>query len=323
VSATAWLVTCERAAARRSGGRAVAVGLRLGLLGALLLAPAARAQDLEPRAYSNVPVGLNILVAGYGYLEGGLSIDSSLPIEDAELSQHTALLAYSRSFALLERLAKVDLVVPYSWLSGDAQLAGDTIERKVVGFNDPRLRFTYNFLGAPALSLEEWLRRPDDLVAGFSVQATAPLGQYDTDRVVNLGSNRWALKPELGVSKAWGPVTLELSSAVTWFQDNRDFVGQTREQDLLYAFQAHAVYSFRRSLWLALDGTYYLGGRTTVGGVRNDDEQSNTRVGVTLSFPVSARHSVKLYASTGVSTRYGTDWDAVGVTWQVRWGAGL
>jgi hypothetical protein len=289
----------------------------------LLLGAAATAQDLEPRAYSNAPVGLNILIAGYGYAEGGLSTDPALPIEEGKLEQHTTLLAYSRTFGLLGRLAKADLIVPYSWLSGSALLAGQPVERKAVGFNDPRLRFTYNFYGAPALSLEEWMRRPDDLVAGASLQVSAPLGQYDDDRAVNLGNNRWSLKPELGISKAWGPVSLELSSAVTLFQDNQDFLGETREQDPLYAFQAHAVYSFRRSLWLALDGTYYLGGRTRVGGVRNDDLQSNTRVGATLSLPLSARYSLKLYASTGVSTRTGGDWDAFGVAWQVRWGAGL
>ena len=289
----------------------------------LLLGAAASAQDLEPRAYSNVPVGLNFVLAGYGYALGGLSTDTALPIEDAEISQHTTLLAYSRSFGLLGRLAKFDFILPYSWLSGSALVAGQPIEREVNGFNDPRLRFTYIFYGAPALSLDEWMKRPDDLAIGASLQVMAPLGQYDDERVVNIGTNRWALKPELGVSKAWGPVSLELSSAVTWYQDNHDFVGVVREQDPLYAFQAHAVYSFRRSLWLALDGTYYLGGRTRVGGLQNDDMQSNTRVGVTFAVPLSARMALKFYASTGVSTRVGGDWDAAGVVWQLRWGGGL
>ncbi len=289
----------------------------------LLLGGAASAQDLEPRAYSNVPVGLNFLVVGYGYAEGDVSTDSSLPIEDAELRQHTALAAYSRSFDVLGRLAKIDLIAPYSWLSGSALVSGQRLERDVAGFNDPRLRLTYNFYGAPALSLDEWMRRSDDLVVGASLQGTIPAGQYDDDRVVNLGAHRWALKPEIGISKSWRRVSLELSAAATFFQDNDDFVGTTREQDPLYAFQAHAVYSLRRSVWIALDGTYYRGGRTTVDGVGNHDLQSNTRVGLTIALPVSARHSIKLYGSTGVSTRAGGDWDALGVAWQFRWGAGL
>ena len=90
-----------------------------------------------------------------------------------------------------------------------------------------------------------------------------------------------------------------------------------------HAFQVHVVYSFRRSLWLALDGTYYRGGKTTVDGLENDDLQSNSRVGLTLSVPLTARQSLKLSASTGASTRIGGDWDLYALTWQYRWGAGL
>jgi hypothetical protein len=289
----------------------------------LLVGFAASAQDLEPRSYSNVPVGLNFLIVGYGYTEGGASTDPSLPIEDPELEQHSSVLAYSHSFDLLGQLAKVDLSAPYSWLSGSARFQGQKFERDVSGFGDPRLRVAWNFYGAPALSLDEWMRRSDDLVAGASLQVTIPAGQYDDERAVNLGSNRWAAKPELGVSKSWGPVSLELSSAVTFFQDNRDFLGTTREQDPLYALQIHAVYSFRRQVWVALDGTYYRGGRTQVGDVRNDDLQSNSRVGLTFSIPLGRQQSLKLYASTGASTRVGGDWDAFGIAWQVRWGGGL
>ena len=292
---------------------------RAFLLCALLVAAAASAQDLEPRAYSNVPVGVDFLVVGYAYTEGSVSTDPSLPIEDAHLAQSTSLLAWSRSFGLLGRLAKVDVIAPYASLSGSARVAGEKIERDVSGLGDPRLRLTWIFHGAPALSSKEWKPRPDDFVAGASVQVIAPAGQYDDDRVVNLGTNRWAVKPELGISKAWGPVSLELSSAVTFFQDNDDFLGQTREQDPLYAFQTHLVYSFRRGLWLALDGTYYTGGSTRVGGLRNDDLQRSTRTGATFAMPLTARQSLKLYASTGVSVRIGGDWNTVGLAWQIRW----
>jgi hypothetical protein len=317
---TRWAFVAELGAAviPDAGGCA----LRAFLVCALLAAAAASAQDLEPRAYSNVPVGVDFLVVGYGYTEGAVSTDPALPIEDAKLAQSISLMAWSRSFGLLGRLAKIDLIAPYSWLSGSARVAGEEIERHVSGLGDPRLRLTWIFHGAPALSFEEWRRRTEDLVAGASVQVAAPAGQYDDDRVVNLGANRWAVKPELGIAKTWGPVSLELASAVTFFQDNRDFLGQTREQDPLYAFQAHLVYSFRRALWVALDGTYYLGGRTRVGGIRNDDLQRSTRTGVTSSMPLTARQSLKLYASTGVSTRVGGDWNTVGLAWQIRW-AGL
>ena len=64
-------------------------------------------------------------------------------------------------------------------------------------------------------------------------------------------------------------------------------------------------------------------GRTTVNGDLNDDLQRNWRVGGTLAFPLDAHHSVKLYASNGVSARTGNSYDLYGIAWQYRWGGGL
>ena len=85
----------------------------------------------------------------------------------------------------------------------------------------------------------------------------------------------------------------------------------------------HIVYLFPKKIWLALDATRYIGGRTTVGDVKKDDRLANSRFGATLAIPVTKRHSVKLYASTGVETRTGDDFDIFGMAWQYRWGGGL
>ena len=180
-----------------------------------------------------------------------------------------------------------------------------------------------NLYGAPALSLEEFPAYHQDLIVGASVQVSAPLGQYDAHRLLNIGTNRWAVKPEVGVSKALGRFTLEFLPGVTFFTDNPDFVGRTRAQDPIYSVQGHLIYSFRAGLWGAVDGTYYGGGRTTVDGRAGSDRQDNTRVGGTLSLPVDRDNSVKLYASTGVTTRTGTSFDTFGVARQYRRGGGL
>jgi hypothetical protein len=141
---------------------------------------------------------------------------------------------------------------------------------------------------------------------------------------VNISTNRWAFKPELGISKTLGPLTLELAAGVSFYTDNHDFLdGQTRAQDPIYSLQGHVIYSLRSGIWLAVDGTYYTGGRTTVDGVEGNDLQKNWRVGLTVALPVNRHNSLKLYASTGVSTRTGSDFDTVGVAWQYRWGGGL
>ena len=172
--------------------------------------------------------------------------------------------------------------------------------------------------------LKEFADWEQDLIIGASLQVSPPLGQYDSSKLVNIGTNRWSFKPEIVISKAVGPWTLEFQAAATIFTDNDDFYGgKTRSQDPLYSLQGHLIYGFRSGIWVSVDGTYFAGGRTTVDGVLNNDLQQNWRVGATLAVPVDRLSSIKFYASSGVSARTGNNYDAIGVAWQNRWGGGL
>jgi len=298
--------------------------LGLSMVALMFAAAGAHAQDLEPRSYTNTPVGLNFLIAGYGYTEGNVALDPSMHITDADLHTNSTILAYARSLGVWGRSAKFDVTLPYTWLSGSALLAGQPKERSVSGFGDPRFRFSMNFYGAPALSVKEFADYRQDLIIGASLQVGAPFGQYDASKLINIGTNRWSFKPELGISKAWDAWTVEVASGVTFYTDNNDFLdGGTLAQEPLYSVQGHIIHGFRSGVWLALDGTYYTGGRTTVNGVRENNLQSNTRMGLTVALPVDRLHSVKIYASTGTSSRTGSDFNAIGIAWQVRWGGGL
>jgi hypothetical protein len=284
----------------------------------------AHAQDIEPRAYSNAPIGMNFLIAGYAYTKGALPFDASLPVKNAQLKTSNAVLAYARVLDLWSKSAKFDAIVPYTWLSGSAELAGQPIERNVSGLADSKFRLSVNLYGAPALTLKEFKNYEQDLIVGASLQVSVPSSQYDPSRVVNIGTNRWSFKPEVGISQAVGPWTLEFQAGITLFTDNTDFFdGNTRSQDPIYSMQGHAIYGFRSGIWGSLDVTYFIGGRTTLNGTRSDDLQENWRVGGTLAFPVDVHNSVKLYASSGVSARTDNNYDLIGIAWQCRWGAGL
>ena len=284
----------------------------------------AGAQSIEPRAYSNAPVGVNFLIGGYAYTRGGVSFDTSLPLTDPKLTTSNAVLGYARALDLWGKSGKFDVIVPYTWLSGSALYGGETVERDVQGFGDPALRLSVNLYGAPALTLPEFKSYEQDVIVGVSLQVSAPAGQYDDTKLVNIGTNRWYFKPELGVSKAQGPLTLEFKAAVTLFTTNTDFYnGNRRSQDPLYSLQAHAIYNFPSGIWGSLDGTYFTGGRTTLNGTLNSDLQQNWRVGGTLAFPVDRHNSIKLYASTGMASRTGNSFDLLGIAWQYRWGGGL
>ena len=284
----------------------------------------ALAQDIEPRAYSNAPIGVNFLIAGYAYTRGGVSFDTALPVSDPQLQTSNAVVAYSRVLDLWGQSGRVEAIVPYAWLSGNAEYNGESLQRTVNGLTNAAFRLSANLYGAPALTLKEFAGWEQDLIVGASFRVTVPWGQYDNTKLVNIGTNRWSFKPEVGVSKAVGPWTLELTAAATFFTDNDDFYGgKTRAQDPIYSVQTHVIYSSRLGIWASLDATYFAGGRTTIDGVRNSDLQQNWRVGGTLSFPVDLHNSIKFYANSGVSARTGNDYDLLGVAWQYRWGGGL
>ena len=303
--------------------RAIAWMLACTVL-AICIFSSAHAQDIEPRAYSNAPIGMNFLIAGYAYTQGAVPFGASLPVKNAQLDTSNAVLAYARVFELWGQSGKFDAIVPYSWYSGTAEVAGQPAERIVNGLADSRFRVSLNLYGAPALSLKEFRDFEQDLIVGAGLQVSAPTSQYDSSRVVNIGTNRWSFKPELGISQALGQWTLEMQGAATFFTDNKDFFGgNTRSQAPLYSLQGHVIYGFRSGIWASLDATYFAGGRTTLNGTLSNDLQQNWRLGGTLAFPVDVHNSVKLYASSGVSARTGNNYDLIGIAWQYRWGAGL
>ncbi|WP_373499606.1 transporter [Desulfococcus sp.] len=302
---------------RHSGALPAVIALLFGAM-------QSHAGEIEPRAYVNTPVGINFLLTGYSFSDGSLSTTASSPIKDAQLQIHYGVLAYARSLDVWGKSGKIDVILPYAQLSGNATFAGQTVERDVSGLNDPRFRFSYNFYGAPALSLQEFADYRQHFIVGASIQVSAPLGQYDDDKLVNLGNHRWFVKPDIGISKAWGPLSVELSTGVFFFSDNDDFLGgKTLEQDPVSSTQVHVTYNIGRGVWAALSGTYDYGGRTAIDGVRSDDLGSNSRMGATVALPVNRNNSIKLFGSAGVHTNTGSDYTLFGLIWQYRWGRGL
>ena len=295
-----------------------------GISLSLLAAAGARAQQLEPRAYINIPVGTNFLIAGYSYSSGGLATDPAVPLTNARLDIHTPYVAYARAFDAWGKSAKFDAALGGGCLDGTAEVNGTPASRDVCGLLDPTLRVSVNFYGAPALEAKEFASYRQDLIVGASLQVQAPLGQYDPTRLVNLGSNRWSLRPEIGISKVLGRLLIEGIFSATFYTTNDDFFGgQTREQDPVVSTQLHLIYLMGGGRWLAFDANYYSGGRTTLNGVRQNDELDNSRLGLTYSHPWDRQHSIKLYVSDGVSVRYGEDFTIAGLAWQYRWGGGL
>jgi hypothetical protein len=289
------------------------------LLGVVAAAPAS-AQQLEPRSYSPAPVGANFFGLAYTNSSGDVVFDPSLPFTDVSANVNAVAPFYVRSFGMFGRSASFGAVLPFAWGSVEGNV-GETFRQATrSGLADTTLRVACNIVGSPALSPREFAASKPVTVFGASLTVTAPTGQYDGSKLINIGTNRWAFKPELGLAQPLGKWWLDLYAGVWFFTTNHDFYGgQTRAQDPLVVVQGHVSYSFRPRLWLALDGTWYRGGATTVEGVANADRQENSRVGLTLAVPATQRHSLKFGYAKGTTTRVGSKLDTISVAWQFLW----
>lgn len=281
---------------------------------------AARAQEMEPRAYSRAPVGSQIALVTYAYQTGDVVTDASLPLRDVSVKLNSVIVGYGRTFGLVGRQANVSFAVPY--IRGDVR--GTVFETqqsvKRSGLGDLRVRFMMNLMGSPALKPGEFARYKPKPVLGFSLAVVTPTGQYDPARLVNLSSHRWAFKPELGYSKPVGRWALEGAGGAWFFTANNNFFGGShREQRPLLSLQAGLVYTLQKRMWLSFNATYYRGGNTVLNGTNNNDRQANSRIGVTYSLPLNQKQSLKVAWSRGVTTRFGGSFNTFAVGWQYAW----
>ncbi len=275
---------------------------------------------MEPRAYSAVPIDTNFLIANYQRLTGSVSLDPSLPITGVKASINTGTLAYDRTFDLFGTTASAALAVPYfnGEVSGEVFTEGEQVTRS--GLGDFRLRFTDNFIGNPALSPKAFAERKPTTTAGASLTVVAPTGDYDPNNLVNIGSNRWAFRPDIGVSQPFGDWFADAAAGAWLFTDNNNFFrGHVHGQAPILVLQTHGGYNFRPGLWLAADVIYYSGGETTLNGVGDHDAQTVWRYGFTLSVPLTQGFSAKFAWATWLEAHNSGSYDTIGVTLQYRW----
>lgn len=315
---------------------AARVGRRSALaLAALLVAgaaPALHAQDLAPRAYVITPLGSNAVTLAYTYNTGELLFEGTVPIEDATGKLSVPMASYYRSFGLFGRSANVLAALPY----GVGTFEGRVLEqeRSVYrsGLFDSVVRVSVNLVGGPAMSLAQARERKwrQKTLLGASLKVVAPTGQYDPTKLINLGSNRWTFKPELGFSQAFGGHWLfDAYASAFFFTENPEFFSnnpdfntgtQAQTQDPIGAVELHLSYDVRPRFWVSLDGNFWYGGKTSLNGKENPNTlQKNSRVGITASVPVSRRQSVKVSYAQGAYIRFGGDYRIFSAAWQYAW----
>jgi hypothetical protein len=286
--------------------------------------PILRAQDLAPRAYVVTPLHSNAVVLTYSYYSGGVLVDGSLPVNNATGTYSVPVFSLYHSFPFFGRSANATASLPYAVGTFQGEIQGQSVQLYRSGLADAQFRLSVNLFGAHAMPLREFARWRQKTLLGASVKVAAPTGQYDSDKLVNWGSNRWSVKPELGYSERWRNWVLD-AYAGAWFYtlNPHSFsvpVAEPQRESPIGAFESHLSYDLKPRLWVSFDGNFWFGGVSTLNGIRNPaTRQTSSRIGVTASMPLGKHQSVKLSYSDGAYVRFGGNFNNVSVGWQYSW----
>lgn len=300
----------------------------VSLLGATPPARIAHAQDLTPRAYVVTPLRTSAVLVTDVFNQGDLNFEGAVPIEDATGTINGLALGFYHSLAVFGRSANVNLVLPYGTGAFEGLVLGEPYSTDRSGLFDIPIRLAVNLAGGPALTPAEWVKWRQKTLLGVSLKVTIPVGQYDPTKLINLGSNRWAFKPELGLSHRVGNWLFDAYGAAWFFTKNSEFFSRnmyyagtrSQTQDPIGITELHLSYDVRPRLWVSFDGNFWYGGKTTVSGTENPNTlQKSSRIGVTASIPLTTHQSVKLGFADGAYARFGGDYFILSAAWQYSW----
>lgn len=296
------------------------------LLLLLLISPSSWAQDLEPRRWSHLPVGLNVFGLATGWIEGDIFLDPVLQAEDVTFEMWATGFVYVRSFDLWGKSSRIDFTAPYSSGRWEGYVDGqyESIRRR--GFQDPRVRFSVNLYGAPALKAREFIQykqeNPINTTIGAAVSITLPWGDYNPTKLINLGGNRVVIRPQLGVLHQRRNWQFELTGSVFLYDGNDKFWnGNKLEQEPLWFSQGHVIYSIRPGWWASASAGFGHGAEAEVNGIKKDNTQNIRFLALSLGMPVNRNQSLKftwLGKKTHSST--GTDFGSLFLSWSINWG---
>ena len=280
------------------------------------------AQELEPRRWSHLPIGANFLGFGYVYTDTDIFVNPTLQLENVRSDIHSTAISYVRAVELFSKSARVDVLLPYSVGRWEGLLEGEPASTRRSGFNDPKVRFALNLLGSPAQRGADFRQFEVNTIVGAAVEITMPLGEYQDDKLINLGTNRWTIRPQIGVVHNWDKWAAELTTSAWFFTDNDEFSGnKTREQNPLLAVQSHVIYTFRPGFWASVSAAYGSGGGSTIDGIEADDEIGKFLWAASFGFPISRQQGVKVAYMGGETTENtGNDYKRLIFAYSMMWG---
>lgn len=280
----------------------------------IFLASPCLSEELEPRRWAHLPIDTNFFGSGYAYTEADIGFDPVLKIEDVDMEMDTWVAKYIRSFSIFDKTARVSVLQAYQEGNWSGLLDGTPKKINRSGLADTVVRFAINLYGAPPLRGKKYAEyraktRVETIIgAGLSVQL--PTGSYMDDKLINLGTNRFTFRPQIGVTRTRGKWSTEATGIVALHSDNTDFFnGKKLEQEPLYSVHSHLIYTFRPGVWTSASAGYNYGGKSTVDGAKKDDLKQNLLWALAFGFPVSRHLGLKI-AYVGTRTQESTGFDS-------------
>ena len=295
------------------------------VLSLLLASTSLAAQDLEPRRWTHLPVGTNNVAIGYAGQNANIYFNPLIGITDGTADINAWLARYSRSFDWAGMTARVDAILPYVSGTWRGLVNGSPGQRTIRAGGDPWLRLSLNFYGSPALRGQEYLdflaNHPVRTIVGASLAVSLPWGNYDPEELINVGRNRYALRPQIGVLHQRGPWSYELTGSVYLFSDNRDFVESNKlSQEPVFAVQAHLTRNIRGDFWLGAGVAYAAGGKVELDGERVSYEVDNVLLNLVGSYKITRAQTATVAWQQGrTQVDVGSDSDSWLVSWAIAW----
>ncbi|MGY0392372.1 transporter [Bizionia sp. KMM 8389] len=281
------------------------------------------AQDIEPRRWTPMPLGVKVVGAGYIYTGGTIAFDPILQAEDVSLKMNVIAASYVQPFKIGNRLARVDVTVPLIMAEWNGLLSGEPTSLSRDGFSDPRLRVSLNLIGPEAMNASDMRNymkeNPTNTMVGVSLAVTFPFGQYDNYRLINLGTNRFTIRPQIGMVHNWGRWSYELTTSVFLFSDNSDFYNnQLKEQKPLYAVQTHLIHRFLNNMWLSASAGLGTGGSAVIDDIAKDDARGDFLAALSFGLPVTKTQAVKFSYLRSVTFKdIGSNTSSLGLGWSM------
>jgi hypothetical protein len=282
------------------------------------------AQFTEAHNYDNTPTGLNQVELAYAYTQANASIDTSLIVTGAKFNLNQGSISFTRYFSFAHRLVWAEASVPLAGLSGS--VGSTKVQGSTAGVGDTSYMLAMLLKGGPALSVEQFADYKPTTTVGTSLTVSAPTGQYNPSKLLNLGSARWSFKPEIALSHPFGSEQkwqLDAYANAYFFTDNDSYHGaKILRQEPLPAIEGHISYSLINSLWVSLDTRYSFRGSTLVDGVDQNNSQQNFILGTELNVSPNSQNSLVFEFGKALVHRNGPALTAFAIKYNFTWGKG-